>query len=512
MNRKLVRTPRQLARKLMHREPQSPKYVAARDFRRLGLPQGEARADLIRRALLRAIQTIATSPLGEFSTKLDRQVSLLVHSAYLLLDPRRRSDLMERVQLAYPLGREEAEVPTLEGKSLLVVPSTWLGSTFEVTPLEQVIGEQIDQARADESSEQNSSSGSGQLRDWVGSVVDGAVSESLEESRAVVRLIREEVEEEKKEWFLPWRRWIGSGFTGLVVLGALLTSWRTSSENPAATIGSNELIAQSKVPSSVDSLVVKTEDTVSPLDSGEDGQTFATKLIAKSVRIVTDSDSSRASGNDAESPLVNSDSRVDVNASKSGTESKDEGIASGSSTREIVAELAVRGEPSRVSIRQARARLNRVLKLMSEAVGPVLDQSQRLMELECLVSEAPRGSADQWVLYETLARQTLRAKGLEAAIEISDAMDSEFGIANWDLKVDLVERSSARAVSTADHRKNTLVALRLAKQASLELQVKPCERLLRIANNIALRCNDSGLVLKVNQCSEEIRSATLPSS
>ncbi len=74
---------------------------------------------------------------------------------------------------------------------------------------------------------------------------------------------------------------------------------------------------------------------------------------------------------------------------------------------------------------------------MSEAVGPVLDQSQRLMELECLVSEAPRGSADQWVLYETLARQALRAKGLEAAIEISDAMDSEFGIANWDLKVDL---------------------------------------------------------------------------
>ena len=76
----------------------------ADDFRALGLRRGEASAPVIRHCLLRSAQRVSASA-GE--EDLNGKLTQVVVSGYRVLDPRYRPTLYERVQLCYPLDREE---------------------------------------------------------------------------------------------------------------------------------------------------------------------------------------------------------------------------------------------------------------------------------------------------------------------------------------------------------------------------------------------------------------------
>lgn len=73
----------------------------ANDFRRLGLDVTEARVAVIRRAALQAASSLVAQEDQASSPKTEAELARLVSSVYRLLDPRRREQLAERVQLLH---------------------------------------------------------------------------------------------------------------------------------------------------------------------------------------------------------------------------------------------------------------------------------------------------------------------------------------------------------------------------------------------------------------------------
>ena len=81
-----------------------------RDFRRLRLARLEARTGAIRNAVaLAASEVREDSSLAEDESK--RQLANIVLSAYRILDPRRRSNLIERIQLITSAAFDDDLVP-----------------------------------------------------------------------------------------------------------------------------------------------------------------------------------------------------------------------------------------------------------------------------------------------------------------------------------------------------------------------------------------------------------------
>jgi hypothetical protein len=88
-------------------------------FRLLGLKRGESRVSVIRSAA-QALSVSLTNDEPRLSPHVadDRRARIAV-AAYRLLDPRERSDLYERVQLVFPIDREEMETPVIASNSLV---------------------------------------------------------------------------------------------------------------------------------------------------------------------------------------------------------------------------------------------------------------------------------------------------------------------------------------------------------------------------------------------------------
>ncbi len=95
-----------------------PLGVTPRDYERLGLAQDEARADVIRKAAVRYVRSISATAGYWMQDRLDQQLALLALTTYRLLDPRRRVDAVQRIQLTFPLDRVEMEIPKLAANAL----------------------------------------------------------------------------------------------------------------------------------------------------------------------------------------------------------------------------------------------------------------------------------------------------------------------------------------------------------------------------------------------------------
>lgn len=78
-------------------------------FRLLGLRRGECRTKVIRSAAEAMAIAISDLPQTTQVRVQDDRRAEIAYAAYKLLDPRERTDLFERVQLSYPIDRDEVD-------------------------------------------------------------------------------------------------------------------------------------------------------------------------------------------------------------------------------------------------------------------------------------------------------------------------------------------------------------------------------------------------------------------
>ena len=78
-------------------------------FRLLGLRRGECRTKVIRSAAEAMAIAISDLPQATQVRVQDDRRAEIAYAAYKLLDPRERTDLFERVQLSYPIDRDEVD-------------------------------------------------------------------------------------------------------------------------------------------------------------------------------------------------------------------------------------------------------------------------------------------------------------------------------------------------------------------------------------------------------------------
>jgi hypothetical protein len=88
-------------------------------FRVLGLKRGECRVNVIRSAAEAMSNALSHSELHVPRETADVRRARIALAAYRLLDPRERSNIYERVQLTFPLDREEVADGVTESQSFL---------------------------------------------------------------------------------------------------------------------------------------------------------------------------------------------------------------------------------------------------------------------------------------------------------------------------------------------------------------------------------------------------------
>ncbi len=82
-------------------------------YRFLGLKRGESRSDVIRSAAEAMATALSVNEHHFRIVTADKRRADIATAAYRLLDPRGRRDLYERVQLSYPIDRDEVELPKI---------------------------------------------------------------------------------------------------------------------------------------------------------------------------------------------------------------------------------------------------------------------------------------------------------------------------------------------------------------------------------------------------------------
>jgi hypothetical protein len=78
-------------------------------FRLLGLKRGECRIEVIRSAAQALSISLSTDEPHSLSDLADRRRARIAYATYRLLDPRGRRDLYERVQLSFPVDRDDQD-------------------------------------------------------------------------------------------------------------------------------------------------------------------------------------------------------------------------------------------------------------------------------------------------------------------------------------------------------------------------------------------------------------------
>lgn len=193
-------------------------------FRRLGLSPRECRLDRIRAAALQEATQVHESSKRWRRDRVDSQLALIAWSTYRLTDPRQRGCDWERIQLAFPLEREEYEIPELESLAILKSPASKVGDTSLVDSL------------TSESHDPDQERICRELVEMVDSAVESVHDDSLEERREVVRLLRSIENPEKdlegpKHSTSPW--WMFGG-TGLLLIFTFLGSSWNNLHRPSA--------------------------------------------------------------------------------------------------------------------------------------------------------------------------------------------------------------------------------------------------------------------------------------
>ncbi len=195
-------------------------YEASRvDYKRLGLNVAESRLEVIRaatrRQARRAYEGAATSEGVEV------QLSSIALTAYRLLDPRRRLRMSERVQLCYPLDRDDDDVAVLPTSSSIL-------NSPEPPPALSVRDENNDFEIIDSELVQ---------------LIESGVDHTIYESRQVADFLRQENSRQRAVFQSKVYRWsaiAGSSLLGMIVfLGAF---WFVANSNRSKVIG--EFVAE----------------------------------------------------------------------------------------------------------------------------------------------------------------------------------------------------------------------------------------------------------------------------
>lgn len=161
-------------------------------FRLLGLRRGECRTNVIRSAAQAMSVSLNTSgnpsvddPRQDISDDIRR--ARIALAAYRLLDPRERADIYERIQLCYPIDRDDFEMPSLSAANLV-------DQMTKVPPMRRLSGTGVPlmgQPLIDEAIKGKSPSDEEPELDAPRSSLDDTSSElSVEERRNIVRLLR----------------------------------------------------------------------------------------------------------------------------------------------------------------------------------------------------------------------------------------------------------------------------------------------------------------------------------
>ena len=96
-------------------------------YQLLGLSRGECRVHVIRSAAQAMSIALTQCEQHVQSTVVDIRKAKIAIATYWLLDPRKRCDLYERIQLVHPIDREDAEVPVVSSRKLIdqMAPVRW---------------------------------------------------------------------------------------------------------------------------------------------------------------------------------------------------------------------------------------------------------------------------------------------------------------------------------------------------------------------------------------------------
>jgi hypothetical protein len=173
-----------------HHKKKNEAFVA--HFRLLGLKRGECRTNVIRSAAQSL--SVALSFNGDAGDDVkqsadDVRRARIALAAYRLLDPRERVDVYERVQLCYPIDRDDIE-PTTESNVKLVdqMVKVQVNSRKPTKSMVKLMGQPvIDEAIEGHSPDDVEPEAAGENLSPEHSNSDL----SLEERRQIVRLMRE---------------------------------------------------------------------------------------------------------------------------------------------------------------------------------------------------------------------------------------------------------------------------------------------------------------------------------
>jgi len=175
-----------------HKHVKKKNEVFVAHFRLLGLKRGECRTNVIRSAA--QAMSVALSYSGDAGDHVkhsadDVQRAMIALAAYRLLDPRERTDVYERVQLCYPIDREDMESSTHSNGKLVdqmvkvaVKPRRPIKSMVKLMG-QPVIGQAIEGNSPEDAEPEAESDNS--------STVHPDSNPSLEERRRIVRLLQE---------------------------------------------------------------------------------------------------------------------------------------------------------------------------------------------------------------------------------------------------------------------------------------------------------------------------------
>ncbi|MEQ1829149.1 MAG: hypothetical protein ABL921_24515 [Pirellula sp.] len=88
-------------------------------FRLMGLARGECRVHVIRSAAQSLSVSLTHSESLMHADVADHRRANIAFATYKLLDPRQRQDFYERIQLVYPIDRDDAEIPVVPANTLI---------------------------------------------------------------------------------------------------------------------------------------------------------------------------------------------------------------------------------------------------------------------------------------------------------------------------------------------------------------------------------------------------------
>lgn len=520
------------------RKPSSRKehsQLHARDFRRLGLSTDEVRIEVIRSKVTKQARAILAHTGKWIPKRLDDQLSAIVATGYRLIDPRFRTSVKERVFLAYPLEREEEEIP--EVASLLEKIDASIAHYD--TP-----GHHTDGLVS-----QDGSSDSGFICAEVVEFVELATSaapvvaqeNSLECNRELVRLLREQEAEEKAERSVlsKMRKWLTLSSVVLALLSVTAWSLRYRSQRSsvvANTQNESEQAEQSTEQTNTEKTIA--EQIAIPAIAEESSQNFADQLafdpsnapqapmainsldaiippITSSVVLESDLDVATTGEAEPQSLEFNSspdavlDGSVAVNPSPEIPEHGESVVAIDGNNEGDRSTIEDQEERfgfvvSKATIRESRNRLTRVLKLLQEMK---LDQQSRLDRLTDLLNESPEGSADRLAILEASAKENVKVHGMERGLAVCDRIEQEYPKFGWQARFDLYKSSYLSGKSFEDHGKMAELGLRLSEQALAADEVSMASQLIRLTIGAANRSRDQRILSMALRLQQSIQTA-----